>query len=134
MKYSLISLKISRLISTSEAAAQKLYEQSEVGPLRWMAPESLSKAQYSQKSDVWAFGITVIEIVTRKIPFSSFTMSQLATELVHGNIKPVSEISEIATRELCQLVSACTEQDPIMRIDFELIVQTLQSPNFKIYK
>jgi serine/threonine protein kinase len=29
----------------------------DIGPVRWMAPESLATRKYSKKSDVWSFGI-----------------------------------------------------------------------------
>jgi serine/threonine protein kinase len=32
---------------------------SEVGPIRWMSPESIGQQVYSKKSDVWMFGIVV---------------------------------------------------------------------------
>jgi serine/threonine protein kinase len=31
--------------------------QSGVGPVCWMAPESIAYRNYSKKSDVWTFGI-----------------------------------------------------------------------------
>jgi serine/threonine protein kinase len=31
--------------------------QSGVGPVCWMAPESIAHRNYSKKSDVWTFGI-----------------------------------------------------------------------------
>lgn len=39
----------------------------EVGarPIRWFAPESLLYNKFSERSDVWAFGITALELLTR---------------------------------------------------------------------
>eukprot|EP00960_Hanusia_phi_P022422 663195-Hanusia_phi.AAC.1 len=33
-------------------------------PMRWMAPESIRRRQYSENSDVWAFGVTMWEMWT----------------------------------------------------------------------
>ncbi|EKX41433.1 hypothetical protein GUITHDRAFT_42446, partial [Guillardia theta CCMP2712] len=41
-------------------------------PIRWMAPESIRRRQYSEKSDVWAFGVTMWEIWSYgELPFST---------------------------------------------------------------
>jgi len=34
------------------------------GPTRWMAPESIRRRVYSQKSDVWSFGVLLYEVWT----------------------------------------------------------------------
>ncbi|KAG6330426.1 hypothetical protein ID866_8661, partial [Astraeus odoratus] len=37
--------------------------------LNWMPPESVDNNEATTKGDVWAFGMTVLELFTRKIPF-----------------------------------------------------------------
>ncbi|KAI6013510.1 kinase-like domain-containing protein [Pisolithus marmoratus] len=39
------------------------------GSVRWLAPENLDTYAISQKADIWAYGITVLELFSRKDPF-----------------------------------------------------------------
>ena len=43
---------------------------SSIGTSRWRAPETMKRNQeWSEKSDIFALGMTFFEIATRKIPF-----------------------------------------------------------------
>ena len=43
-------------------------------PVRYLAPEAIERGQFSEKTDVWAFGVTIWEILTSgKIPYFRIT-------------------------------------------------------------
>src|SRR4051794_7029137 len=54
---------LSRMLTSTE----KIYSKSNTGPLKWMAPESLDKRQFSVASDVWSFGIVCLEGKTKSL-------------------------------------------------------------------
>jgi len=56
-------------------------------PVRWMAPESLKK-EYSKASDVWSFGITVWEIVTRDKPHKDVNVATLVQNIRDRGVTP----------------------------------------------
>ena len=46
-----------------------------VGPLQWEAPECLQRnasglKEYSYKSDVWSFAVTLYEMFARQVPYA----------------------------------------------------------------
>ena len=43
----------------------------------WLAPEVTKGNSYSEKSDVYAFGVIVHEIITRKHPFEEYNFKLL---------------------------------------------------------
>ena len=63
----------------------------QVLPLRWCAPEVLVSQRFSEKSDVWSFGITVLELFNRgAIPFAGHTNTEVVTILTQtGGFVPV---------------------------------------------
>ena len=45
-----------------------------------MSPESVSKNQYSTKSDVWSFAVTIVEIWTQQPPYAQFGLLEVVSE------------------------------------------------------
>ena len=64
-------------INLSEEDANKT--QSNIGPVRWMAPESIKENKYSTKSDVWAFGVTIVEILTQQNPYPHLQLIEVVS-------------------------------------------------------
>ncbi|CAI5439248.1 unnamed protein product [Caenorhabditis angaria] len=64
-------------------------------PVRWLAPETLSKGIYSSKSDVWSFGVVCFEIFSGKYPYDEIKVLKEVRKqiLEHGlRLRPPEKI------------------------------------------
>ncbi|XP_076343562.1 macrophage-stimulating protein receptor-like isoform X4 [Tachypleus tridentatus] len=96
----------------------------QIMPIRWMAPESLRKGEFSEKSDVWSYGVTVWEILTlAETPYSSLDNSDLLNFLEAGNrlICP-----ETCPEKFDTVIQRCFDGNPDARPTFSQIVQHLE--------
>eukprot|EP00493_Phyllostaurus_siculus_P002264 UN02276 len=64
---------------------------SHVGPVRWMAPEAILNKQYSGKSDVWAFGALIYELMEEKVPYSNHGNLQVAVKVTSSGLRLTPE-------------------------------------------
>ena len=91
-----------------------------VGPVKWMAPESVWESKYSFKSDVWSFGVTCREILTRESPVYScdrFKPPQFREKMTFPDFSPT---------DLSDLIMSCFGDTPDDRPTFKEILQKLQ--------
>jgi len=103
---------------------EKAHTCNRVGPLKWMAPESISSAEYSYKSDAWMFGIVCWEILTSSIPYSHLAPLQAATKVVTESLR--LEIPKETPVKLTKLMKACWRFNPKERPSFEIITNKLR--------
>ncbi|XP_074676697.1 tyrosine-protein kinase Mer isoform X1 [Strix aluco] len=85
-------------------------------PVKWIAIESLADRVYTTKSDVWAFGVTMWEIVTRGMtPYPGVQNHEIYEYLFHGQrLKKPEDCSD----ELYEIMSVCWRADPATRPTF----------------
>ena len=86
---------MSRLIEKDRSDQYQKGTRSVAGPIRWMAPECLREKTYGKSSDVYAFGMTVIEMCIREPPFpEEKSVVTLGMKLSEGkiNAKVPSEV------------------------------------------
>jgi len=92
---------------------------SNFGPLRWMSPESLLEREYSEKSDVWSYGVLLYELTTSKLPYENLDMVQVATKVSNGKLK--LEPSPSSPPVLQKLILKCQQLSPASRPTFKEI-------------
>jgi len=68
---------MSRLVHDNKGNTTK----ADVGPIKWMAPESIKRKEYSKKSDIWTFGVVIWEVVTRQEPYEGEDLMELALSI-----------------------------------------------------
>jgi predicted Ser/Thr protein kinase len=100
---------MSRILKPTEIGKTK----SNVGPVCWMAPESLAKGSYSKQSDVWMFGIVVYEIVAQTEPHKDKDMIDIAIQIQSKGLTP--EIPSDCPEKLRQLMEMCWKKEPEQR-------------------
>lgn len=92
-----------------------------VGTTCWLAPEVIEHAHSSMASDIYAFGIILWEIFTRKEVFVGLTSNQIIARVVKSGLRPVVP-NDCPINELMQ---SCWAQNPADRPSFKSIIQTL---------
>ena len=76
--------------------------------------------EYSEKTDVWSFGITMIEILTRKSPYPNKTTSEVISAISKG-ILAIEFNEEWANEQTKQfLIKKCFAFDPNQRSNFKV--------------
>lgn len=102
----------------------------------WLAPEIMKKEQYTEKADVFSFGIILWELVGRSRPFSEYKVAQsdftyqLEDAIIDGlrpSIKPVWQCPP----EYVELMENCWHGDPKQRPQFEEISEKIRQLQVK---
>jgi serine/threonine protein kinase len=98
-----------------------------VGTPQWMAPEVLRQESYSEKADVWSFGVVMWELITLRAPFAGHTPLQVITMVAHQNkILPVPVNCDPVLAEIMQ---KCWLQAFRDRPSFDEILYDLERVN-----
>jgi len=74
------------------------------GPLKWMAPEAL-RMEYSKATDIWSFGVTMVEIWTRNDPYPNEPNFEVAVQVRDG--KKFPELPTEAPKDIKALMLRC---------------------------
>ena len=95
-------------------------------PLRWMAPEVFTSHKFGEASDVWSFGVTMVEVFTRAAtPYKGWTNLIVLEQVKGGYILPCPPTCPAAL--YAEVVAPCFSQDPHDRPSFQALCSRLES-------
>src|SRR5262245_61013829 len=81
-----------------------------------MGPEQLEGKEADARSDIWALGCVLYEMVTGRRAFSGGSQASLIAAVMSQEPSPASQVAPLSSLALDRLIQACLAKDPDDRI------------------
>ena len=94
----------------------------------YTSPEQLQSAPLDARSDQYAFGVILYEMLAGHLPFTADNGNDLALEIVAGSAKPLAEIRNTLPDGLSDVVARAMATDPADRFpDLTSFIEALEA-------
>ena len=97
-----------RLVGPGESTQTAALESGIAGTLAYMAPEVLRGAPAAPRSDIWAVGIVLYEMLAGRLPFRGTTVAETAAAILHLPPPPLPPSTPVG---LSRVIDRCLEKD-----------------------
>lgn len=99
-------------------------------PVKWTAPEAFRFSQFSTKSDVWSFGIVLMETFTYgEKPYPNMTANQVVHALKTGYRMPKPQ-NHLVPEQVYEKMCNCWKERPEERPTFEHLAYFFENYDF----
>ena len=106
-----VDFGIARLVDSSHTQTKV-----RIGSPYYMAPELITaSAKANEKTDIWALGVTLYELIAYQRPFEGNDAEELARNIVRGPHKPLTQIVPDCPKDLSSVVEKTLQKDPSSR-------------------
>jgi serine/threonine-protein kinase len=86
-----------------------------IGTLEYLSPEQLGEGRADERSDIWALGIMLYEMLTGRAPFEAKSLGTLITQINNSDYIPPSTLNAGVPREVGKLIARCLKKRPADR-------------------
>ena len=108
---------VSSAFAAGSATQMKpLTEQGQIiGTFQYMAPEQLEGAEADPRTDIFALGAVLYEMITGQRAFEGKNKTSLIAAIVSGAPRPINELQPMTPAMLEHIILRCLEKDPDYR-------------------
>ncbi len=86
-----------------------------VGTLQYMAPEQLEGREADARTDIFAFGLILYEMIAGKRAFEANSQAGMISSIMMSEVPPLSSVQSAVPRALDHVVTTCIAKDPDAR-------------------
>lgn len=91
-----------------------------LGTWRYMSPERIRNQSYGYSSDIWSFGLVIMEGSTGRYPFEEFANCVEIAQMILESEVP--ELPNHFSFELRDFLRSCLQRDPTKRVPADLLL------------
>jgi eukaryotic-like serine/threonine-protein kinase len=86
-----------------------------LGTLQYMSPEQIEGKEADARSDIFAFGLVLYELIGGKRAFTGSSQASLIASILKEQPRPLQELQPLAPPGIDRVVQTCLEKDPDKR-------------------
>jgi Tol biopolymer transport system component len=108
----------SSIVALSSAATMEsplITDRKILGTIPYIAPEHLEGHEVDERSDIWAFGCVLYEMLTGRRPFAGDSPGTIVAAILHNDPQPLNVDQALVPATLDRLVAVCLAKNPDRR-------------------
>lgn len=90
-------------------------EGTTIGTVAYMSPEQVRGEKADHRTDIWALGVILYEMITGKSPFKGEYDQAIMYSIVNEEPEPLNTVRTEMQMELKQIVKKCLQKNPVNR-------------------
>ncbi|KAG8896287.1 hypothetical protein FRB99_008958 [Tulasnella sp. 403] len=105
------------------------------GTRQWQCPELLHGKPTTCKSDIYAFGMTILQVVNGKEPFEGYLETRQIKAVLDGErprFEPSKAPKGVSYDYLCSIAQRCWLRDPRHRPDVATVLRWIKAQDLKL--
>ena len=115
MDFGLAKLRQSQIVSSLSEAPTRVDATAEgtiLGSIHYMSPEQLEGAETDPRSDIFAFGAVLHEMLTGRKAFGGKSPVSVMSSILKDSPPPVSQLQPVSPPVVDRLIARCLAKDP----------------------